>query len=88
MRVVEDNLILPSLFLALCDIQQTHFLDDDEPLEKEQSAIYRRIIGQQMYVSTMTRPDIAFTQHNRCNRKEYMYGVPSVWLIVEGELSN
>ncbi|MCP4314863.1 MAG: hypothetical protein GY789_02175, partial [Hyphomicrobiales bacterium] len=39
----------------------SHHLEDTMRLEATHAAIYRRILGQVMYLSTMTRPDISFT---------------------------
>ncbi len=38
----------------------SHFLDDGVSLEKTHATIYRKVVGQLMYLSTVSRPDIAF----------------------------
>ncbi len=37
-----------------------HYPEHGEPLDEASAGIYRRVIGQLMYLSTMTRPDLAF----------------------------
>ncbi len=37
-----------------------HLVEDGEPLDKSETALYRRVVGQLMYLSTITKPDIAF----------------------------
>ncbi len=39
----------------------SHLVEDREPLEEPTIMIYRRILGQLMYLSNATRPDLAFT---------------------------
>ncbi len=37
-----------------------HLVEDEDPLGRDEVALYRRVVGQLMYLSTITRPDIAF----------------------------